>query len=399
MTKRTDVQILSPRRQRAIALALALGLGACSGTAESKPEHADSTGAAAPLRLGPQDVFTAASVTGGSSVTLSGPLHPKEQVTLRAQVSGTVANLRVDRGSAVRRGQVLATIRAAGVQSQAAGARAGVAAAQAGLAVARQRLDAANTLQQAGAMSEIDHRSAQAAYESAQAQVAAARAQAASAGEAAGYMTIVAPINGVVSDRKVQDGESVDPGGELLTVVNSGVLELSGQIAVTDAARVRVGQPVVFSLDAYPNETFRGRVARIDPLADAGTRQVGVYVELANATGRVIGGTYARGSIGMGAGASTKQVVIPATAVHDADAPGASAFVLVVQSGRIAKRLVTLGSRNAATGTIVVLSGLEAGEQVIATSSTELKPGTPVTMASEPAGARPAPMSGATRKE
>jgi RND family efflux transporter MFP subunit len=352
-----------------------------------------------PLLLGPQDVFTAELVAGGGSVTLSGPLTPKEQVTLRAQVSGTVANLRVDRGSAVRRGQVLATIRAAGVRSQAAGARAAVAAAQAGLAVARQRLDAANTLLQAGAMAEIDHRSAQAAYESAQAQVAAARAQAASAGEAAGYMTIVAPINGVVSDRKVQDGEAVDPGGELLTIVNGGVLELSGQIAVSDAARVRVGQSVVFSLDAYPEETFRGRVARIDPLADAGTRQVGVYVELANPTGRVIGGTYARGSIGTGAGVSASQVVIPTTAVRDADVQGAGTHVLVVQAGRIAKRLVTLGSRNDATGTVAIRSGLEAGEKVIATSSTGLEPGTPVTIASEPVGARTAPMSGATRKE
>jgi RND family efflux transporter MFP subunit len=395
-TKRTNF----PNVSGAIALAFAFGLSACSKTAESKPEHADSTAAtASPLLLGPQDVVTAELVAGGSSVTLSGPLTPKEQVTLRAQVSGTVANLRVDRGSAVRRGQVLATIRAAGVQSQAAGARAGVAAAQAGLAVARQRLDAANTLRQAGAMSEIDYRSAQATYESAQAQVAAARAQAASAGEAAGYMTIVSPINGIVSDRKVQDGEAVDPGGVLLTVVNSGVLELSGQIAVTDAARVRVGQAVVFSLDAYPNETFRGRVARIDPLADAGTRQVGVYVELANPTGRVIGGTYARGSISTGGSVSASQVVIPATALRDADAQGANAHVLVVQSGRVAKRLVTLGNRDDATGTIAIRSGLAAGEKVIATSGSELKPGTAVTIAAEAAGARPAPASGATRKE
>ena len=397
---RTHSQNLSPRLRGAIALVLALGLSACSGTAESKPEHAGSTAAApTPLLLGQQDVFTAELVAGGGSVTLSGPLTPKEQVTLRAQVSGTVANLRVDRGSTVRRGQVLATIRAAGVQSQAAGARAGVAAAQAGLAVARQRLDAANTLRQAGAMSDIDHRSAQAAFESAQAQVAAARAQAASAGEAAGYMTIVAPINGVVSDRKVQDGEAVDPGGELLTVVNSGVLELSGQIAVSDAARVRVGQPVVFSLDAYPSETFRGRVARIDPLADAGTRQVGVYVELANPTGRVIGGTYARGSINTGAGVATSQVVIPATAVRDADVQGAGAHVLVVQSGRVAKRLVTLGSRNGATGTVAILSGLEAGEKVIATSGSALKLGTAVTIAVDAGNPGRAPMSGATRKE
>jgi RND family efflux transporter MFP subunit len=382
------------------ALALVLGASACSRSAESKPEQVNGPASAGPaLVLGQQDVATAQRVASRGSITLSGPLSPKEVVVVRAQVAGTITNLRVDRGTAVRRGQLLATVRAAGVQSQAAGARAGVAAAQANLAVAQQRLDAANTLRQAGAMSDIDHRSAQAAYESAQAQVAAARAQAASAGEAAGYMTIVAPINGVVSNRKVQDGEAVKTGDELLTVVNGSTLELSGQIAVTDAARVRVGQPVTFTLDAYPNETFRGRVARIDPIADPGTRQVGVYVELPNATGRIIGGQYARGSIGTGAGAAVSQVVIPATAVHEAEAPGTDAYVLAVQGGRIAKRLVMLGGRDEAAGTVTVLSGIEAGEQVIATAAADLKPGTAVTIAAEAAAVRSVPMSGATRKE
>ena len=89
---------------------------------------------------GAQDLTVAQMADVSSAITLSGPLQPKEQVTLRAQVPGTVADLRVDRGSNVVRGQRLATIRAAGLQSQAAGARSGVAAGPA--AVARRRLRA-----------------------------------------------------------------------------------------------------------------------------------------------------------------------------------------------------------------------------------------------------------------
>jgi RND family efflux transporter MFP subunit len=379
-------------------LALSLVVAACGGKNEAKGDSAGVAAATATqagaVVLGPEDLVVARTADVGGSIILSGPLEPKERVTLRAQISGTVTDLRVDRGSAVRAGQRLASIRAVGVQSQAAGARAGVAAAEAALAVGRQRLEAARTLRQAGAMSDIDFRSAEAAYEAAQAQVAAARAQSASAGEAAGHTEIVAPMSGTVSDRKVQEGESVNPGGELLTIVNSRVLELAGRIGVADAARVRVGMPVEFTLDAVAGRTLRGRVARVDPTADPGTRQVGVYVELANEGGQIIGGQYARGRI---ATQAMRAVVVPATAVQGVVGENAAnAHVLVVENGKVARRPVTLGARDEATGMVAILSGIREGEKVVATPTTDLAPGATVTVSgADAAGAAPA----APRKE
>ena len=381
---------------RRALLTLALpALAACSkgeGTTE------DSAAAASPaaMVLGPQDVATAREGDAGAGLVLSGPLEPKERVTIRAQVPGTVRNLRVDRGSPVTRGQRLATIQAVGVTSQAAGARANVAAAEANLAVARQRRDAARTLRAAGAMSEIDLRTAVAQYEAAEAQLAAARAQSASSGEAAGFTTIESPLTGVVADRMVEDGEAVNPGAALLTVVNARTLELAGQVGVADAGRVRAGQPVTFSLDAFPDEEFRGRVARVDPTADPGTRQVGVYVELANPTGRIVGGQFARGRIATG-GAVVRGVLIPATAVQGGSADATTGSVFVVQGGRLARRTVTLGARDASTGMVVVLDGIRAGEQVIVVPSPDVKEGTPVTLpADASAGVSTGAASGAT---
>lgn len=378
---------------RVIALAsvagLALGAAACSDDSGAASAADSTTLAARPaIVLDSQDLVVARVENIGATITLSGPLQPKDQVTLRAQVPGTVANLRVDRGSTVSRGQRLATIRAAGVQSQAAGAQAGVAAAEANLAVARQRLEGARKLREAGAMSDIDFRTAQAGYEAAAAQVAAARAQAASAGEAAGYTVITSPISGTVSARMVQEGEAVNPGGELLTIVDSRVLQLEGQISVADAARVRVGQPVTFALDAAPGQAYRGRVARIDPTADPGTRQVGVFVELNNPGGAIIGGQFARGSI---ATTSTRALVVPASAVRGATPDNvANAHVFVVESGRIARRPVQLGARDESTGRIAITAGLREGEQVIANPTSDIAVGTVVTIAG--AGA-PAPTS------
>jgi RND family efflux transporter MFP subunit len=389
MTIMRSSNSLSATARRAAAAALILGVAACSDDADSAP--AVDTAAAAPapaIVIDSQDLAAARIENIGATITLSGPLEPKDQVILRAQVPGTVANLRVDRGSNVSRGQRLATIRAAGVQSQAAGALAGVAAAEANLAVARQRLEAARQLREAGAISDIDLRSAQAGFEAASAQVAAARAQSASAGEAAGYTVITAPISGTVSSRKVQEGEAVNPGGELLTIVNSRVLQLAGQISVADAARVRVGQPVTFSLDAAPGQGYRGRVARIDPTADPGTRQVGVFVELQNPGGRIIGGQFARGSI---ATTSTRALVVPLTAVRGATPDNvAEAHVFVVENGRIVRRPVQVGARDEASGRIAIVNGVREGEKVIVNPTSDIVEGTIVTVAGS-AGPAPAP--------
>jgi RND family efflux transporter MFP subunit len=381
--------------RRSFLITMIVLAAACSDRAESHPATDSAAGAAASVVLGPQDIATARLADIGGAVVLSGPLEPRDRVIVRAQVAGTIRNLRVDAGSRVSRGQSLATIEALGVRSQAAGAQAQVAAARANLAVAKQRLDAAETLRKAGAMSEIDYRTAVAGYEAAEAQLAAARAQAAASNETASFTNVVAPISGIVSARRVEGGESVKSGDELLTVVDARMLELAGQIGVADAARVRVGQPVIFTIDAMPGEELRGRVARMDPTADPGTRQVGVYVELPNPSGRIIGGQFARGRISIGASTA---VVIPQRAVQSTGggANAASGVVFVIENGRIARRVVTLGARDEATGMVAVLSGVNAGDRVIATITTDIREGMAVTVAADSAGAATQP---ATRRD
>lgn len=364
---------LSRISHRAVpAVILASALAACGGP-KAEADAADSTTVSGTLVLGAEDVATAREAEIGTAIQLSGALQPRDVAVLRAQVPGTITELRVDNGVRVQAGQRLLTIKAAGVVGQAAGAKAAVAAAEASLAVARKQLDAANALFSAGAMSAIEKQSAEAAFESAQAQVAAARAQSAGADEAASHTSVVAPFAGVVSSRRKQAGEPVSMGDELLTVVDGRVLELPGQVGVADAPKVRTGQPVSFTLDAFPGESFVGKVARIDPVADAGTRQVGVYVDLPNRNGRIVGGQFARGQIDLGV---VRAVVVPATAVvRSADSTSA---VFVISNGSLARRTVTVGPRDAAAGLVGITSGVSAGEQVLRTPTPEIREGTAV---------------------
>ncbi|HEY9449159.1 MAG TPA: efflux RND transporter periplasmic adaptor subunit [Gemmatimonadaceae bacterium] len=355
--------------RRALVAASLVLLAACGG--KPSEEATPATAATAEQQrsvLGPQDVVVANRADLAAGVVLTGSLQPYKIVRVKSQVAGTVRRVRVDRGTAVRRGQVMAEIEAAGVRTQATAARAN-------LALAKQKLEAARTLNEAGAMSEIDFRTAQAAYE-------AAQAQAAQAEEAEARSTITAPITGVVSERAVDGGEAVGVDAPLFTVVNSDSLELSGQIPVDQAAHVRVGAPVAFTLTASPDRELRGRVARIDPVADLGTRQVGVYVQLANTRHTIIGGQFANGRI---IGEKVEDaVVIPELAVRG---EGDSAYVLLVANGRVARQLVTVGTRDKATGQVAIARGLQGGEKVIVTPSVQLAPGTQVVLAAEEASA------------
>ena len=369
-TFRMHTKTCTPASPRAVVLGLLL-LAACGGDGEKEtaaaPAAADS--AAPAIALGPQDIAEARRGELAAGVVLSGSLQPAEVVPIQAQVAGTMGSVRVDRGSPVRRGQVMAVIQAAGVRSQAAGARAGVAAAEANEALARQRLDAAKTLHDAGAMSEIDYRTAQSAYEAARAQVAAAGGQAASANEEAARATITAPISGVVSARDVEPGQPVRVGDPLFTVVNSAVLELSGQVPVEEAGAVTVGQPVIFTLTGRTEE-LRGTVARKDPVADPATRQVGVYVRLQNPGGRIVGGQFARGRVM--SDSAVQATLVPEAAVRG---EGDSVFVLVVEQGRVARRDVVLGPRDPAAGMVAVRSGVEPGTRVVIAPGTSITPG------------------------
>lgn len=346
------------------AAALVLAAAGCGG---GEGEAAEA-GAAAEQEnvtvLGPRDVAPVEATQLAAGVALTGSLEPFRTAEVKAQVPGVVRGLEVDRGSRVGAGQVLARIEAQGIQSQAAGARSGVAAAQAQLSLARRQLESARTLYQAGALSELDFRAAEAQFQAAQAQLAAARSNATGASEQAGRTAVTAPFAGSVSARTVNEGEAVNPGQTVLTVVNSDFLELRGQVPVDQANQVRPGQPAEFSLTAFPGRTFGGTVARVDPVADAATRQVGVTLRLRN-TGELIAGMFASGRVVTGGDRQT--LVVPAAAVRG---QGAEQHVLAVVGDSVVRRPVTVGARDDARGVVAVQSGVQAGERVIVSPGT-----------------------------
>lgn len=371
----------------AVALTLAVTAAGCGGGSE-KPE----TAAQAPtvLTLGERDVAVAENIRLEAGVPVSGTLEPSETADVKAQISGTITGIRADAGSPVSRGQVLGVIEAEGIRSQATSAQAGIQAAEANLALARQRMESMRTLFETGAVAKIEYDNTRAAVEAAQAQVVAARAQATGAREQVGRATVNSPLGGTISKRNVNGGEAVNPGQVLFTVVNASTLELAGKIPASERGNIRVGQPVAITLSADPARPVRGTIARIEPVADLQTRQVGIYVQVSNPGGDIVAGQFVNGTI-------LTEGVISATVVPKAAVRrrGDTAYVLVVNNGTIQERIIRAGRTDEVKGVTEVVSGVNTGENVIIAPSTTIEPGMKVRLAGEPAATAPAPAGAA----
>jgi RND family efflux transporter MFP subunit len=231
-------------------------------------------------------------------------------------------------------------------------------------------------------MSDVDFEAANAQYHAAESQVASARAQLAAAAEQAGRTTVVAPLTGVVSERTVNEGEAVSVNQALLTIVNADTLELAGQIPVRQVALVKAGQPVTFTLDAYPGQEFSGRVARLDPVADPATRQVGAALELPNPGHRLVPGQFVTGRVVTANVGRALQVPRAAIRVE-----GDKSYVLAVENDTLVRRDVTTGATDTSSGMVVLNSGLREGETVVTSPATGLQPGARVRVTQASAGA------------
>ena len=337
-------------------------VAACGDNAQSSD---DTAAREQVVTLQASDLGTAEFTTLTGGVLMTGTLNPAQTVEVRAQIPGVVSRLAVDRGDGVAAGQVLAVIEAEGIRSAAAGAQAMVAAAESNHVVARQRYESARRLYERGAISQFDMQTAEAGYQAAQSQLAAARAQLAAAAESARRASVTAPISGEISDRQVNAGEAVTPGQPLVTIVNTTVLELAGQVPVQSAARVRTGQSVEFTFDAYPGQIFNGRVARVEPTADPSTRQVGVYLRLPNPQRRLVGGLFAAGRIVTDAADSV--LTVPTAAVR---AESGGSYVFVLENDHLVRKPVGVGSIDAGSGRTEIVSGLKAGDRILVAPGT-----------------------------
>jgi membrane fusion protein (multidrug efflux system) len=372
MSQRTSKIPRAPRTlatpTRAIVLAIAaMAMGACKkGDASAEPARPET------MLVGPENVTVVRAEQIRTGPALSGSLAPEREATIRAEMSASVVQTYAEAGQRVRAGQALAQLDASVLRDQQLSARNAVTTAQSSYDIARRNLSRNETLERAGAIAERDLEQARNAVLAAQAQLSNARAQLTNVTKQLDKASVQAPFAGVVAQRQANAGDVVSPGTALFTVVDPGSMQLEASIPAEALSQVRVGMPVDFRVNGYPNRTFAGRITRVNPTADPTTRQVKIVASIPNAGNTLVGGLFAEGRV------SSESRNAPMVALAAVDERGLRPSVVRLRNGKIEKVDVTLGIRDQAAETVEITSGVAPGDTVLLGAARGISPGTPV---------------------
>jgi membrane fusion protein, multidrug efflux system len=345
------------------------------GGAKAATANAAATAPAA-LELGPADVATVALTPLSRSLPISGSLTPLVQTTMRSKVAGDVLELTVREGQAVKQGEVLARIDTRYLKATLDSQQAALEKARADLALAKVNRDNSAAMLQAHYISQNAYDSAASTYAADVANEKAAEAQVALAQLSYNDAVVRAPFAGTVVKRLVQPGERVEVDGPILSLVDLSQMEFQVTAPASEIPSVKVGQLAHFKVNGFGDRSFTGKVERINPMTEAGSRSITVYLSVPNPDGALKGGMFGEGTLALDNAAPAPAV--PGAALrNEAGVP----FVLVLADGKLLRRPVTVGLGAAEQdGPVAVLEGLKPGEQVVLAKVDNFKDGMPAVL-------------------
>ncbi len=353
---------------RAGVAALLLAATACRrGEADEA-----SASAAAGVTIGRENIAVVTSEPLASGPAISGTLAPERDATIRAQVGGAVLAVLVDQGSRVAANAVLARIDDRTLRDAFLSARSAMTTAQTTAERAGHDLERSERLSAAGAIADRDLEQARLTNTAAASQLADATARLTLAQKQLDDAQVRAPFPGVVSARTVSEGDIVQPGAPLFVVVDPSSMRYEASVTAPQLEQVKVGAPVAFVVNGYPDRRFEGKVTRISPTADASTGQVRIVVSVPNASHTLVGGLFANGRV---ASERRDGLTAPFTAV---DLRGVKPAVLRLKGGRVEKVEVELGVRDEDRERYEIVSGLAAGDTLLIGAAQGMTPGTAV---------------------
>jgi RND family efflux transporter MFP subunit len=372
-------------------LAMAMSLTGC---------HESSTASSTPAQPGPParavSVATVSKRETERTITVLGSLHAKQEVLLSAKVSGRLKSIDVDIGSAVKTGGPIARIEPRDYELQIQQAEAALAQTRARLGLPLQGSDdavepekissvkearavydeatrnreRARSLDEAKLIPKTELDAAESAYNIAynryqaaldegrqrQAALAERRAELEIARQKLADSAIKAPFDGIVQTRFVNTGAYLKEGDPIVALVQVDPLRLRLEVPEPQAARIRLGQEVRFSITGEDTER-KTAISRISPALDKESRMLGVEADVTN-DGTLHPGTFAQAHIVVQSQAEA--LVIPPQAIRVfAGLPK----VFVVEKNKVAEKEITTGARG--SDWVEVLSGLKEGDQVV----------------------------------
>lgn len=341
------------------------------------------------LEFVPTDLTQAETRAIAQRLPLSGTLQPRDQAIVKAKVAGDVRLALVREGETVRAGQLLAQLDSPDLRAKLAEKQANLDAGRAQLAIAEKNRSTNQALLKQGFISQNAYDNVESTMNIQKETVKSWDAQVAMAKNALADAQASAPIAGIVAKQHARTGEKVTVDSPLYTLVNLRQMELQAMVPASDISAVQLGASVRFTVDGFEGKAFTGRVERINPTAEPGSRTVTVYINVPNPDLLLRGGSFASGSLDLVA--SAPRPTLPLSAIRSENGQN---FVWLILDGKLARRPVVLGRRDEAAGLVQLAEALPA-VPVVAARVDGLREGNPAvlkiaTVASQTPAAAPA---------
>lgn len=375
------------------AIAAGLALAGCGGgESQASGQQQTKTATAGTANQQTVQVTQVQSRTLKTVESLPAQIAAYESVDIYPKVTGFIDALKVDRGSRVRKGDVIVHLSAPELVAQRSQAEAALASAQSRLAAAQAKLAGdratyqhlASAAKTPGVVAENDlvvsqqtAVSDQAEVEAATHNVGAARDAVRSVSQLESYLDIRAPFAGVVTARYLHPGALVGPNSgqagaqPILRIESLGRLRIVVPVPEAFATGVKVGQQVKFTVPSFPGQTFHAPIARISHAIDAQTRTMSVELDVRNQPA-ITPGAFA--TVQWPVERSSATLFVPTTAVTT---DLQRTFVIRVNQNKAQWVDVTTGVTSG--DSIEVFGDLHAGDEVAVRGTDELRPGSPVT--------------------
>lgn len=366
-------------------LSAALVIGSLVAWRVSSAKKEDKKPVEVTLEFAPADITVVEQKSLTRTLPFSGSLSPLLQSTVKSKVSGEVQKVLVREGETVKQGQVLALIDTADLNARLDAQVAALEEAKARWSIADKNRDSNLKLLKQNFISQNAFDTTHSTLEASAASVRSAEAQVRLARNAKQDAVIRAPIGGILAKRMVNGGEKVGPDSPMFTVVDLAKMEIEAPAAASEIPSVKVGQIASFKVDGFNDRVFEGRIERINPITEQGSRSITLYLSVANRDGVLKGGMFAKGALVLDKVQAA--AVVPIAAVRD---DAGQSYVFTLEGGKVARRNVALGMSEAQAGLVEVKSGLEQGVQVVAARMVGLKAGASAVLKA-PAAAPAAP--------
>ena len=372
------------RATKAATAAAVLGIAVFAGCARNEPT-------AEPVR--PVQLTQVSLGNASASAVLAGEVRPRHEMDLAFRIPGKIIERTVDVGARVRRGQALARLDPADVGLQVDAARAALNAAETDYAFAKSEYERYQNLfaQKFVSASALDAK--RSAHDTSRARVEQARAQFAVNQNQAGYATLAAPEDGVITAINVEAGQVVSAGQAAMKLARENEREVAISVPENRLDELRNAKALVVVLWANPRKTYPARVREIAPAVDPVTRTFAVRVSVLQPDAALQWGMTA--NVGVVGNSVSAAALLPLSSVYHATDGAPAVWIYDPQTRKVVLRNVRLGSYR--EDGVLIEDGLKQGEWVVTAGVNKLQPNQvvrPYEAASSTAPVQPFPAPG-----